>query len=174
MLELVTPGHIWSLLVTLVTAGHTCSHWSHMVTPGQNWSHLDTHLVISGHNWSHLVTIGHTWSHWSHLVTSGHIGHIWSHCKLQTIWGQRGRLMILYPHHTNGPKNLLGVEVRTKPQYCPHYYRSSTPTKNGVEGHCPFVPKIRTSVLKDSTGSSTPKPNHHVIYHMLTLRLRRR
>ena len=39
MLELVTPGHIWSLLVKLVTPGHI---WSHMVTPGENWSHLDT------------------------------------------------------------------------------------------------------------------------------------
>ena len=54
---LVSPGHIWS---QLVTPGHTCPVWSHL---------------------SHLVTFGNSWSHLSHLVTlvpSGHPCYTWS------------------------------------------------------------------------------------------------
>ena len=54
MLELVKPGHIWSLLVTLVTSDHT---WSKLVTPGNMWSHLTPmYLPTAGHSWYLLVT----------------------------------------------------------------------------------------------------------------------
>ena len=85
--QLVTAGHSWSNLDTLVPADHIGHTWSQLYSPGPSvildhisdiWSQLVTQSYIS-HSWSHLITTGHNWSHlvrpghiFSHLVTPGH------------------------------------------------------------------------------------------------------
>ena len=74
IMQLVTPGHSWSQIVTN-------TYYVALLVP---WLLVDTFglLVIPGHRWSQLVTK-------CSMVTTGHkmfLGHRWSHWSQPCLW----------------------------------------------------------------------------------------